>query len=85
MNQKPFSVGDRVQGVYHGQTYTGTVDYARPHTMNQSYKHHIVLDEPITVYSATRDRIIVAIWEPTESGNTIEALSACEIIETATT
>lgn len=32
------------------------------------------LDQPITVFSATRDRIIVAIWEPTESGNTIEAL-----------
>jgi hypothetical protein len=74
MNQKPFSVGDKVQGVYHGQPYTGTVDYARPHTMNQSYKHHIELDQPITVFSATRDRIIVAIWEPTESGNTIEAL-----------
>ena len=74
MNQKPFSIGDRVQGVYHDQPYTGTVDYARPHTMNKSYKHHIVLDEPITVYSATRDRIIVAIWEPTDSGNTIEAL-----------
>lgn len=74
MNQKPFSVGDKVQGVYHSQPYTGTVEYARPHTMNQSYKHHIVLDEPITVYNATRDRIIVAIWETTESGNTIEAL-----------
>ena len=74
MNQKPFSVGDRVCGVYYGQPYTGTVEYARPHTMNQSYKHHIVLDAPITVYSALRERIIVAIWEPTESGNTIEAL-----------
>ena len=74
MNQKPFSVGDKVQGVYHGQPYTGTVEYARSHTMNQSYKHHIVLDAPITVYSAVRERIIVAIWEPAESGNTIEAL-----------
>lgn len=71
---KPFNVGDRVQGVYHGQPYTGTVEYARPHTMNQSYKHHIVLDEVITVYSAQRDRIIVSIWEPTESSNTIEPL-----------
>ena len=72
-NQKPFAVGDRVKGVYHGQEYTGTVEYARPHTMNMSYKHHIVLDQPITVYSATRDRIIVSIWEPRESHNTIEA------------
>ena len=72
-NQKPFQVGDRVKGVYHGQPYTGTVEYARPHTMNQSYKHHIVLDDAITVYSARRDRIIVSIWEPTESGNTITA------------
>jgi hypothetical protein len=71
--QKPFAVGDKVKGVYHGQPYTGTVEYARPHTMNMSYKHHIVLDNPITVYSATRDRIIVSIWEPRESHNTIEA------------
>jgi hypothetical protein len=71
---KSFNVGEKVQGVYHGRCYTGTVEYARAHTINQSYKHHIVLDEPITVYSTTRDRIIVAIWEPTESGNTIEAL-----------
>jgi hypothetical protein len=73
-NQKPFSIGDRVQGVYYGQAYTGTVDYARPHTMNQSYKHHIVLDITITVFGAIRERIIVSIWEPRESGNTIEAL-----------
>ena len=72
-NQKPFQVGDKVKGVYHGQQYTGTVEYARPHTMNQSYKHHIVLDAPIMVYSDTRERIIVSIWEPRESGNTIEA------------
>jgi hypothetical protein len=72
--QKPFNVGDKVQGVYHGQAYTGTVEYARCHTMNLSYMHYIVLDNPITVYSATRDRVIVSIWEPQESGNTIEAL-----------
>ena len=30
-------------------------------------------DETITVYSDTRERIIVSIWEPRESGNTIEA------------
>ena len=72
--QKPFSVGDKVRGVYYGQAYTGTVEYARPHTINLSYKHHIVLDEPITVFSAERDRIIVSIWEPNgDSGNTIEA------------
>ena len=71
--QKPFQVGDRVKGVYHGQQYTGTVEYARAHTMNLSYLHHIVLDDIITVYSAPRDRIIVAIWGPTESGNTIQA------------
>jgi hypothetical protein len=72
--QKPFSVGDKVKGVYHGQKYTGVVSYARPHTMNQSYMHHIDLDAPITVYSDVRDRIIVSIWAPTESGNTIEAV-----------
>jgi len=72
--QKPFAVGDKVKGVYHGQAYTGVVEYARPHTMNMSYMHHIVLDEIITVYSAPRDRIIVSIWEPTESGNTIHAV-----------
>ena len=72
--QRPFRVDERVQGVYYGQPYTGTVEYARPHTMNQSYKHHIVLDSPITVFGATRDRIIVSIWEPRESQNTIEAL-----------
>lgn len=72
--QKPFSVGARVKGLYFNQPYTGTVDYARPHTINQSYKHYIVLDAPITVFSAQRDRIIVSIWEPNgDSGNTIEA------------
>lgn len=71
--QHPFSVGDKVKGVYHGQEYTGTVEYARPHTMNLSYKHHIVLDKPITVYGDIRERIIVSIWEPRESGNTIFA------------
>ena len=71
--QTPFNVGDKVQGVYHGQAYTGTVEYARPHTMNLSYMHHIALDAPITVYSDVRDRIIVSIWEPRESGNTINA------------
>jgi hypothetical protein len=72
--QKPFSVGDKVKGVYHGQPYSGTVEYARAHTMNMSYMHHIALDNPITVYSDTRDRIIVSIWEPSESGNTIETV-----------
>lgn len=73
--QKPFSVGDRVKGVYFGQAYTGTVEYARPHTMNLSYKHHIALDSLITVFGAKRDRIIVSIWEPNgDSGNTIETL-----------
>jgi hypothetical protein len=72
--QKPFNVGDRVKGVYHGQQYTGAVIYTRPHTMNLSYMHHIALDTPIVVYSDTRDHIIVSIWEPTESGNTIEAI-----------
>jgi len=71
--QAPFSIGSKVKGVYHGQAYTGTVEHARPHTMNQSYKHHIVLDAPITVYSDVRDRIIVSIWETRESGNTINA------------
>lgn len=72
-HQAPFSVGTKVKGVYHGQAYTGTVEYARPHTMNQSYKHHIVLDTPITVFSDIRERIIVSIWETRESGNTILA------------
>lgn len=73
--QKPFNVGERVKGMYFNQTYTGTVEYARPHTMNLSYKHYIELDCPITVFGAKRDRIIVSIWEPNgDSGNTIEAL-----------
>ena len=59
--------------MYHGQQYIGTVEYTRPHTMNQSYMHHIVLDQPIEVYSDVRNRIIVSIWEPRESGNTIQA------------
>lgn len=72
MIERCYAVGERVRGVYHGQHYVGTVEYARPHTMNQSYKHHIVLDSPIVVYSDTRERIIVSVWEPRESGNTIE-------------
>ena len=74
-DQKPFSIGARVKGVYYNQPYTGTVVYARPHTMNQSYKHHIHLDEEITVFSAKRDTIIVSIWQPNgDDGNTIEEL-----------
>lgn len=72
--QKPFAVGDRVKGVYHGQAYTGTVEHTRPHTMNMSYMHYIELDAPITVYGDTRERIIVSIWEPRESHNTINAI-----------
>ncbi len=71
--QQRFEVGVKVKGVYHGQPYVGTVEYARPHTMNLSYMHHIALDQPIEVYSDVRDRIIVSVWEPRESGNTIEA------------
>ena len=71
--QTPFEVGAKVQGVYHGQAYTGTVEYARPHTMNLSYMHHVALDTPITVYGDVRERIIVSIWETRESGNTINA------------
>ena len=47
--QQPFNVGDKVKGVYHGQPYTGTVEYARAHTMNLSYLHHIVLDDIIKI------------------------------------
>lgn len=72
--EKCYAVGERVRGVYHGQSYVGTVDYARPHTMKQSYMHHIVLDEPITVFSTSRDRIIVSVWEPQESHNTINPI-----------
>lgn len=73
--QKPFNVGDKVKGVYFGKEYVGTVEHARPHTMNQSYKHHIVLDQPITVFGAERDRIIVSIWTPDgDCGNTINAI-----------
>lgn len=72
--QRPYQIGERVQGVYYGQPYTGTVEHARSHTMNRSYKHYIVLDSPIVVFGATRDGIIVSIWEPRESSNTIEAL-----------
>lgn len=73
MNQQVFAEGKQVKGVYHGQMYTGTVEYSRPHTMNMSYMHHILLDKPISVYGDVRDRIIVSVWEPRDSGNTIEA------------
>ena len=73
-NQKPFSTGDRVKGSYYGKEYVGTVENARAHTMNLSYKHYIVLDNPISIFGAERDRIIVSIWEPSnDDGNTIEA------------
>ena len=72
--EKCYAVGERVRGVYHGHSYVGKVDYARPHTMNQSYMHHIVLDEPITVFGTLRDRIIVSVWEPRESHNTINPI-----------
>jgi len=74
--ERTYEVGTSVKGIYHGQPYRGVVTYARPHTMNQSYMHHIALDQPLTVYGATRspgECIIVAVWEPTPKGNTIEA------------
>ena len=76
--QRPFRIGERVKGVYHGQHYSGVVDFARPHTMNLSYLHYIKLDEVITVYGDPRDRILVSIWDPMESGNTIEAATPAE-------
>ena len=39
-----FNVGDKVSGTYYGGTFTGTVVYARPHTLNASYKHHIKIN-----------------------------------------
>lgn len=71
--QKTFQVGDRVKGLYHGLEYVGIVEHARCHTMNQSYKHYLLLDKAIEVYGDSRERIIVSVWEPTESGNTIQA------------
>lgn len=74
MKQRIFQAGEQVQGVYHGVPYTGTVAFGRVHTLNQSYKHYIDLHSPIVVHGATRTEIIVSIWEPVESGNTIEPL-----------
>lgn len=63
--------GSRVFGTYHGQPYTGTVEHGRPHTRNLSYLHYVVLDAPITVYGAVRERIIASIWNPArEEGTT---------------
>jgi hypothetical protein len=70
--QKVFQVGERVKGIYHGAAYVGTVAHTRAHTLNQSYKHYIDLDSPIVVHGATRTEIIVSVFEPVESGNTIE-------------
>jgi hypothetical protein len=70
---RTYAEGENVKGLYHGQPYTGTVTAGRCHTLNHSFKHYVRLDRPITVYGARRENIIVAIWEPKESGNTIEA------------
>jgi hypothetical protein len=70
--QRVFQVGERVRGIYHGVAYIGTVAFGRAHTLNSSYKHYIDLDTPIVLYGATRTEIIVSVFEPMESGNTIE-------------
>lgn len=79
MEQRIFQAGEKVQGMYHGVSYAGMVAFGRVHTMNQSYKHYIDLSAPIVVHGATRTEIIVSIWEPVESGNTIEPLTGSDI------
>jgi hypothetical protein len=73
MSERTYQVGEAVKGTYFGQPYQGVVSYARPHTMNNSYKHHIALSAPITVFGTERDSIIVSVWDPKDNGNTISA------------
>jgi hypothetical protein len=65
-------VGDKVKGTYYGQEYTGVVDHARFHTINDSFMHSVALDQPIEVFSMSRRGIIIS----SDTENTIEKIAA---------
>ncbi len=64
----------RVAGLYCGQRYSGVIESSRANTAYTSglqIMYTVVLDEAITVYGATRARIIV---ESDSEYNTIGAI-----------
>ena len=71
--------GTRVEGVYMGVEYTGTVFNSRPHTINFGILNYIRLDAPIIIFdnpSDPRDIIIVHEHGPDAGDNTIIAIDA---------
>jgi hypothetical protein len=55
--------GERINGLYMGLfPYTGTVENSRV-KYGGDVQHTVVIDEPIKVYGAVRDRILVSITE----------------------
>ena len=70
-----FTIGTKVKGVYYGCEYTGEVYHVRPHTLNDSIKHYIKLDNPIFPLGSEepRDEIIVNTFDD-NTENTIEEI-----------
>jgi hypothetical protein len=55
--------GERINGLYMGLfPYTGTVESSRV-KYGGEVQHTVILDEPIKVYGALRDHILVSITE----------------------
>lgn len=55
--------GERVNGLYMGMfPYVGTVESSRV-KYGGAVQHTVIVDEPIRVYGALRDRILVSVTE----------------------
>ena len=56
--------GDKIEGIYHGVPYNGTVRIARRHTVRHDLTELTVdLSHSVTVYGTDRTTIIVSILD----------------------
>jgi hypothetical protein len=52
-----FKTGEKVKGLYHDVTYSGTITESRVDTARFQYLYTVELDAPITLYSTERTRL----------------------------
>ena len=66
--------GDRVKGLYMGEIpVSGRVELSRV-KYGGEVSHHIVLDQPIEIYSRVRDRVILDHKEVTQVYSSLDDL-----------
>ncbi len=58
-----YEVGTKVRGNYFGADFSGTVEYARPHSLSHLLVVHVLLDAPITVYGDERSAIAMHVTD----------------------